>query len=128
MEDFDSWKPFFICNTESTQTGDLRIVRIDKHASYCTGDEEVFILVEKVDKRKRVLRSYYITLCVYVCGAAKLIIPHTLGMQTRLMQQILPYEMTGTFPILIYLQCVTHKQAPILPWNRLKLASWDALF
>ncbi|CAG7693776.1 unnamed protein product [Allacma fusca] len=39
-----------IHHNKSTQTGDLRIVRIDKHASYCTGDEEVFILVEKVDK------------------------------------------------------------------------------
>jgi hypothetical protein len=38
--------------SESTQTGDLRIVRIDKFSSFCTGNEEVFILVEKVDKRK----------------------------------------------------------------------------
>lgn len=36
---------------ESPQTGELRIVRIDKCSSLCTGNEEVFILVEKVDKR-----------------------------------------------------------------------------
>jgi len=42
----------FNCDTESAQTGDLRIVRIDKHTSCCTGGEEVFILIEKVDKRE----------------------------------------------------------------------------
>jgi hypothetical protein len=39
---------FFL--TESTQAGDLRIVRIDKVCSVCTGQEEIFIFVEKVNK------------------------------------------------------------------------------
>lgn len=37
---------------ESTHAGDLRIVRIDKVYSCCTGQEEIFIFVEKVNKSK----------------------------------------------------------------------------
>ncbi|CAL8106454.1 unnamed protein product [Orchesella dallaii] len=47
-----------IQHNKSTQTGELRIVRIDKHASCCTGDEEVFILVEKVDKHNIQVKFY----------------------------------------------------------------------
>lgn len=42
-------------NLESTHAGDLRIVRIDKVYSCCTGQEEIFIFVEKVNKSELVL-------------------------------------------------------------------------
>ncbi|PSN40141.1 hypothetical protein C0J52_13050 [Blattella germanica] len=38
-------------HTESALTGELKICRIDKHVSSCCGNEEVFILVEKVGKK-----------------------------------------------------------------------------
>ena len=40
---------------ESTHAGDLRIVRIDKVFSCCTGQEEIFIFVEKVNKSNQFL-------------------------------------------------------------------------
>ncbi|KAK2717249.1 hypothetical protein QYM36_007390 [Artemia franciscana] len=47
-----------VCNLKATQTGDLRIVRIDKHVSCVTGNEEVFIFVEKVNKRNIKVRFF----------------------------------------------------------------------
>lgn len=40
-----------INNMKSALTGELKICRIDKHVSSCLGNEEVFILVEKVGKK-----------------------------------------------------------------------------
>lgn len=40
-----------INNMKSALTGELKICRIDKHVSSCAGNEEVFILVEKVGKK-----------------------------------------------------------------------------
>lgn len=37
---------------ESALTGELKICRIDKHTGSCDGNEEVFLLVEKVGKSK----------------------------------------------------------------------------
>ncbi|XP_021944196.2 nuclear factor NF-kappa-B p105 subunit [Folsomia candida] len=47
-----------IQHNKSTQTGELRIVRIDKFSSCCTGNEEVFTLVEKVDKHNIQIKFY----------------------------------------------------------------------
>ncbi|OAD59507.1 hypothetical protein WN48_09029 [Eufriesea mexicana] len=40
-----------INNLKSALTGELKICRLDKHTSSVEGDEEIFILVEKVQKR-----------------------------------------------------------------------------
>ncbi|XP_015123850.1 nuclear factor NF-kappa-B p100 subunit isoform X2 [Diachasma alloeum] len=40
-----------INNLKSALTGELKICRIDKYASSCAGNEEVFLLVEKVGKK-----------------------------------------------------------------------------
>ncbi|XP_063218198.1 nuclear factor NF-kappa-B p100 subunit isoform X2 [Bacillus rossius redtenbacheri] len=40
-----------INNMKSALTGELKICRIDRHASSCVGGDEVFILVEKVGKK-----------------------------------------------------------------------------
>jgi len=44
----------FVLVSESALTGELKICRIDKHVSSCLGNEEVFILVEKVGKSEYV--------------------------------------------------------------------------
>ncbi|XP_046438641.1 nuclear factor NF-kappa-B p100 subunit-like [Daphnia pulex] len=47
-----------IHNLKSTHAGDLRIVRIDKVYSCCTGQEEIFIFVEKVNKKDIKIRFF----------------------------------------------------------------------
>lgn len=44
---------------ESTHAGDLRIVRIDKVYSCCTGQEEIFIFVEKVNKSAFIVEASF---------------------------------------------------------------------
>ncbi|KAI9553838.1 hypothetical protein GHT06_019107 [Daphnia sinensis] len=47
-----------IHNLKSTHAGDLRLVRIDKVYSCCTGQEEIFIFVEKVNKKDIKIRFF----------------------------------------------------------------------
>ncbi|XP_046440832.1 nuclear factor NF-kappa-B p105 subunit-like isoform X2 [Daphnia pulex] len=47
-----------IHNLKSTHAGDLRIVRIDKVCGCCTGQEEIFIFVEKVNKKDIKIRFF----------------------------------------------------------------------
>ncbi|XP_033225142.1 nuclear factor NF-kappa-B p100 subunit isoform X2 [Belonocnema kinseyi] len=47
-----------INNLKSALTGELKICRIDKHTSSCEGNEEIFILVEKVGKKNIKIKFY----------------------------------------------------------------------
>ncbi|XP_076642757.1 nuclear factor NF-kappa-B family member relish [Halictus rubicundus] len=47
-----------INNLKSALTGELKICRIDKHTSSVDGDEEVFLLVEKVGKKNIKVRFF----------------------------------------------------------------------
>lgn len=43
---------------ESPDSGELKIVRMDKYSGICTGDEEVFLLCEKVNKKEIKVRFF----------------------------------------------------------------------
>lgn len=48
----------FIDATESPDSGELKIVRMDKNSGCVTGDEEVFLLCEKVNKKEIKVRFF----------------------------------------------------------------------
>lgn len=48
----------FLIVSESPDSGELKIVRMDKYSGYCTGNEEVFLLCEKVNKKDIKIRFF----------------------------------------------------------------------
>ncbi|RWS12814.1 nuclear factor NF-kappa-B p105 subunit-like protein [Dinothrombium tinctorium] len=47
-----------VANQKSPDSGELKIVRMDKYSGVCTGDEEVFLLCEKVNKKEIKVRFF----------------------------------------------------------------------
>ncbi|XP_074597268.1 nuclear factor NF-kappa-B p100 subunit-like isoform X2 [Brevipalpus obovatus] len=47
-----------IANQKSPDSGELKIVRMDKYSGLCTGNEEVFLLCEKVNKKEIKIRFF----------------------------------------------------------------------
>ncbi|RWS29037.1 nuclear factor NF-kappa-B p105 subunit-like protein [Leptotrombidium deliense] len=47
-----------VANQKSPDSGELKIVRMDKYSGVCTGDEEVFLLCEKVNKKEIKIRFF----------------------------------------------------------------------
>ncbi|XP_053213510.1 nuclear factor NF-kappa-B p100 subunit-like isoform X2 [Panonychus citri] len=47
-----------IANQKSPDSGELKIVRMDKYSGVCTGNEEVFLLCEKVNKKEIKIRFF----------------------------------------------------------------------
>ena len=44
---------------ESSKTGDLKIIRLSQYAGLCRGNDELWLLVEKVQRSKYLYRSQY---------------------------------------------------------------------